>query len=72
MVMSTSKYLDAAERTQTLEYQEDSKRKRILVVEDNQMGLMLMGQLLKAQGYDILQTSEVEGQSTSLVTNNPI
>jgi two-component system, cell cycle response regulator DivK len=58
MVMSTSKYLDAAQRTRTLEHQEDSKRKRILVVEDNQMGLMLLGQLLKAQGYDILQTSE--------------
>ena len=42
----------------TLEQQENSKRKRILVVEDNQMGLMLLSQLLKAQGYDILQTSE--------------
>src|SRR5262245_37206415 len=58
MVMSTSKYLDAAQRTRTLEHQEDSKRKRILVVEDNQMGLMLLGQLLKAHGYDILQATE--------------
>ena len=71
MVMSTSKYLDAAERTQTLEHQEDSKRKRILVVEDNQMGLMLLGQLLRAQGYDILQTSEGWGAIDLARDNHP-
>jgi two-component system cell cycle response regulator DivK len=56
--MSTSKYLETAVGTRTLEHQGNSKRKRILVVEDNQMGLKLLSQLLKAQGYDILQTSE--------------
>jgi two-component system, cell cycle response regulator DivK len=56
--MSTSKYLETAVGTRTLEHQGNSKRKRILVVEDNQIGLMLLSQLLKAHGYDILQTSE--------------
>jgi two-component system, cell cycle response regulator DivK len=58
MDMSTSKYPDAAERTKTLEHQGNAKRKRILVVEDNQIGLMLLSQLLKVHGYEILQTSE--------------
>jgi two-component system, cell cycle response regulator DivK len=56
--MSTSKYLETAVGTRALEHQGNSKRKRILVVEDNQIGLMLLSQLLKAHGYDILQTSE--------------
>jgi two-component system cell cycle response regulator DivK len=58
MVMSTPKYLDAAERTKTLEHQGYAKRKRILVVEDNQIGLMLLSQLLNAHGYHILQAPE--------------
>jgi two-component system, cell cycle response regulator DivK len=56
--MSTSKYPDAAERTKTLEHRGNAKRKRILVVEDNQISLMLLHQLLKARGYEILQTPE--------------
>ena len=32
--------------------------KRILVVEDNQIGLILLSQLLKVHGYEILQTPE--------------
>ena len=56
--MSTSKYPDAAERTKTLEHQGNAKRKRILVVEDNQLNLMLLSQLLRVHGYQILQTPE--------------
>src|SRR5437899_9106905 len=56
--MSTSKYPDAAERTKTLEHQGNAKRKRILVVEDNQLGFMLLSQLLRVHGYQILQTPE--------------
>jgi PleD family two-component response regulator len=56
--MSTSKYPDAAERTKTLEHQGNAKSKRILVVEDNQLGLMLLSQLLRVHGYQILQTPE--------------
>jgi two-component system, cell cycle response regulator DivK len=57
MVMGTSNYLDAAERTKTLE-QGYAKRKRILVVEDNPLSLALLKQLLKAHGYEILETPE--------------
>jgi two-component system cell cycle response regulator DivK len=56
--MSTSKYPDAAQKIKTLEHQGNAKRKRILVVEDNQIGLMLLSQLLKVHGYEILQASE--------------
>jgi two-component system cell cycle response regulator DivK len=34
------------------------KRKRILVVEDDRLGLIVLRQLLTAQGYEILQSSE--------------
>jgi two-component system, cell cycle response regulator DivK len=57
--------------TETSEHQGNSKPKRILVVEDNQMGLMLLGQLLKAQGYDILQTSEGWGAIDLARDNHP-
>src|ERR1700730_6624764 len=56
--MNTSKYPDSAERTKTLQNQGNGTRKRILVVEDNQIGLILLNQLLKAHGYEILQTPE--------------
>ena len=69
--MSTSKYLETAVGTRTSEHQGNSKRKRILVVEDNQMGLMLLSQLLKAQGYEILQTSEGRGAIDFARDNQP-
>jgi response regulator RpfG family c-di-GMP phosphodiesterase len=56
--MITSKYSDLAEGTKTLQHQGNGTRKRILVVEANPIGLMLLSQLLKAHGYDILQTPE--------------
>jgi two-component system cell cycle response regulator DivK len=56
--MITSKYPDLAEGTKTLQHQGNGTRKRVLVVEDNPIGLMLLSQLLKAHGYDILQTPE--------------
>ena len=56
--MSTSKYPHAAERTKTPAHRQDAKRKRILVVEDNPLSLALLKQLLKAHGYEILETPE--------------
>ena len=56
--MNTSKYPDSAEGTKTLQNQGNGARKQILVVEDNQIGLILLNQLLKAHGYEILQTPE--------------
>jgi two-component system cell cycle response regulator DivK len=56
--MSMPKDPDAGEATKTLDHQGDEKRQRILVVEDNQIGLMLLSQLLRVHGYEILQTSE--------------
>ena len=56
--MTRSGYWDAAERTKTLAHQENAKRKRILVVEDNQLNLKLLNQLLKVHGYEILETPE--------------
>src|SRR5229473_7574499 len=56
--MSRSGYRDAAEKTKTRVYQENEKRKRILVVEDNQINLALLKQLLEVHGYEILETLE--------------
>jgi len=59
---------DAAERGKTLDHQENTNRKRILVVEDNRVNLMLLHQLLKAHGYEILQTPE-GWEATDLARN---
>jgi two-component system cell cycle response regulator DivK len=56
--MSRSGYQDAAEKTKTLAHQENEKRKRILVVEDDQLSLALLKQLLEVHGYEILGTPE--------------
>jgi two-component system, cell cycle response regulator DivK len=56
--MSRSGYRDAAEETRILAHQKNEKRKRILVVEDNQLSLALLKQLLGVRGYEILETSE--------------
>jgi two-component system, cell cycle response regulator DivK len=56
--MSRSGYRDAAEKTKTRGYHENEKRKRILVVEDNQINLALLKQLLEVHGYEILETPE--------------
>ena len=57
MAMSRSEYRDAAEKTKALARQENNKRKRILVVEDNQISLALLKQLLEVHGYEVLETS---------------
>ena len=69
--MPPSKYLDTPERTETPEHQGNAKRKRILIVEDNQIGLILLSQLLKAHGYDILQTPEGRGAIDLARDNQP-
>ena len=56
--MSRSRNPDAAEKMKTPAHQENEKRKRILVVEDNPLSLALLKQLLKVHGYEILQTPE--------------
>ena len=58
MAMNKSKCQEAAEATRTPEPRYKVKRKRILVVEDNPLSLTVLRQLLTAQGYEILQSSE--------------
>ena len=56
--MGRSGYREAAEKTKALARQENNKRKRILVVEDNPLSLALLKQLLEVHGYEILETPE--------------
>jgi two-component system cell cycle response regulator DivK len=58
MAMNTSGYPEAAEATRTPERRYKVNRKRVLVVEDDRLSLILLRQLLAAQGYEILQSSE--------------
>jgi two-component system cell cycle response regulator DivK len=58
MAMTRSGYQDAAEITKTAAHQRNAKRKRILVVEDNQLNSTLLKQLLTAYGYEVLETPE--------------
>jgi two-component system, cell cycle response regulator DivK len=58
MAVSTREYHEAAEAIKTPERRSKGKRKRILVVEDHRLSLVLLHQLLAAQGYEILQSSE--------------
>jgi two-component system cell cycle response regulator DivK len=56
--MSTFRYLHAAESTKTPAHQQNAKRKRILVVEDNQLSSKLLKQLLTAHGYKVVETPD--------------
>src|SRR5271156_5682714 len=56
--MNTFRYLHAAESTKTPGCQQNAKRHRILVVEDNQLSSKLLKQLLTAHGYEVLGTPE--------------
>jgi two-component system, cell cycle response regulator DivK len=56
--MNTSRYAEAAQATRTPERRYKAKRKRILVVEMDRLSLIVLRQLLTAQGYEILQSSE--------------
>jgi two-component system, cell cycle response regulator DivK len=58
MAMNTSRYAEAAEAPRTPERRYKAKRKRILVVEMDRLSLIVLRQLLTAQGYEILQSSE--------------
>ena len=58
MAMNTSRYAEAAEATRTPERRYKAKRKRILVVEMDRLSFIVLRQLLTAQGYEILQSSE--------------
>ena len=58
ILLSTVTHLQAAESTKTPAHQQNARRNRILVVEDNQLSSKLLKQLLTAHGYEILQTPE--------------
>jgi DNA-binding response OmpR family regulator len=58
MAMNTSRYPEAADATRTPKQRYQANRKRILVVEDDRLSLIVLRQLLTAQGYEILQSSE--------------
>src|ERR1700747_430478 len=56
--MSTSNDLHTAERRKAPAYQQNARRNRILIVEDNTVSLTLLEQLLKAHGYEVLGIPE--------------
>jgi two-component system cell cycle response regulator DivK len=56
--MSTSQYLHAVERSKAPAHQQNARRNRILIVEDNPVSLTLLKQLLKVHGYEVLGTPE--------------
>ena len=56
--MSAFEYPHAAKRRQAPAHQQNAKRNRILIVEDNPISLTLLKQLLKAHGYEVLGTRE--------------
>jgi len=58
MAMSTSRYPATVDAIGTPKRRYQVKRKRILVVEDDRLSLILLRQLLTAQGYEILHSSE--------------
>src|SRR5947209_19312705 len=58
MAMSKSRYPETACAIRTPKQRYQANRKRILVVEDDRLSLILLRQLLTAQGYEILQSSE--------------
>ena len=58
MAMSTSRYPEIADAIRTPERRYQAKRKRILVVEDDRLSLIVLRQLLTAQGHEILHSSE--------------
>ena len=58
MAMSTSRYPETADAIRTPERRYQAKRKCILVVEDDRLSFIVLRQLLTAQGYEILHSSE--------------
>src|SRR5215471_3558813 len=58
MARSMSKYPVTAEASKISEHCSRTERKRILIVEDDRLCLIVLRQLLTAQGHEILQASE--------------
>ena len=56
--MSAFEYSHSAERRDASAHQQNVRRKRILIVEDNPISVTLLKQLLKAHGYEVLGTPE--------------
>src|SRR5262252_3506249 len=56
--MSKSQYLHATETREPPAPQQNARRNRRLVVEDNPVSMRLLKQLLQAHGYEVLGTPE--------------
>ena len=56
--MNRSRCQEAAEAIRTPDRRYKVKRQRILIVEDDRLSLVVLRQLLMAQGYEILHSSE--------------
>jgi two-component system cell cycle response regulator DivK len=56
--LSTVTHLQPAESTKTPAHQQNARRNRILVVEDNQLSSKLLKQLLTAHGYEVSESPE--------------
>ena len=56
--MSTSRDPETADAIRTPERRYQVRHKRILVVEDDRLSLIVLRQLLTAEGYKILHSSE--------------
>ena len=56
--MSTFRHLHTAESTKTPAHQQNARRNRILIVEDNQLSSKLLKQLLTAHGYEVSESPE--------------
>ena len=72
MAMSTSRYPETVDAIRTPERRYQAKRKRILVVEDDRLSLIVLRQVLTAQGYEYYTVQRVGMGSTVLVMSNPI
>src|SRR5215471_14515856 len=58
MAMNTSRRQEASEPTRSPERRYKVTRRRVLAIEDDRLSLTVLPQLLTAQGYEILQSSE--------------
>ena len=56
--MRTFNYVPGADITKAPAHQQNAKRKRILIVEDNQLNSKLLKQLLTAYGYEVRESPE--------------
>ena len=70
--MNTSRYPEAAEATRTPERRWKAKRKRILIIEDDRLSLIVLRQLLTAPATKYCRVQRVGMGYIVLVTSNLI